>query len=312
MGTSKVFTVKFDSNFDEFAARTAYALRFMIVYRTDGGKFARGLVRASGDLQNTHHDLLQGSVPNGAPIRLIARLYRRKDPVAANRWVMSIQFAIPDKDMIRGDNETIVASPEGTDRSQEKMMQQMIHYGTLWFRSHQQLNDRTRRILYMLEIADRLGYPNNWNMWYYSRPAVYQYIRWEAKEPDRRRMSQATNGKFPFDGDTGGPQPVNWKIYPFREAAKRCNPQDVNSCQTQVVNELIHTEDEIRRTYSEIDKQMARVAPANGSIGSKELLNLRLKGRSDASGLGPLAAEFLQHLDDLTNNQNTLYSVYLR
>src|SRR5258707_7378118 len=73
--------VKFDSNFDEFAARVAYELRGKILYRTDGGRNARGLVRATGDLK-TLHNLYLDAVPkltgkpirNGTPIRLNALL----------------------------------------------------------------------------------------------------------------------------------------------------------------------------------------------------------------------------------------------
>src|SRR5215471_16929749 len=63
VGTSTVFKVNYNSDFNEFAASVAFALRTMIVYRTDGGRFARGLVRASGDLQNIHADLRDSNAP---------------------------------------------------------------------------------------------------------------------------------------------------------------------------------------------------------------------------------------------------------
>ena len=88
----EIFTVKFSSNFDVFAANVAFKLRSLIIYRTDGGRYARGLVRAPGDLQKIHAALLRKSTSDGDPITLVARVYRRQDPVPSNRFVLSIRF----------------------------------------------------------------------------------------------------------------------------------------------------------------------------------------------------------------------------
>jgi hypothetical protein len=47
--------VGFDPNLDEFASKVAYELRDKTIYRSDWGKNARGLVRASDDLRQIHH-----------------------------------------------------------------------------------------------------------------------------------------------------------------------------------------------------------------------------------------------------------------
>src|SRR5690242_5006378 len=47
----------FSGSFEKFAWSGAHELRHYIVYRSDGGVFARGLVRSTGDLQKIHKDL---------------------------------------------------------------------------------------------------------------------------------------------------------------------------------------------------------------------------------------------------------------
>jgi hypothetical protein len=54
---------KFDPDFDVFAATVAYELRHRLYYRTDEGKNARGLVRATGDLATLHKLFSTNSPP---------------------------------------------------------------------------------------------------------------------------------------------------------------------------------------------------------------------------------------------------------
>jgi hypothetical protein len=308
VGTSTVFKVNYNSNFDEFAASVAFALRTMIVYRTDGGRFARGLVRATGDLQNIHADLRGTKVPDGSPVRLIARLYRRRDPIAANRWVMSIQFAHVTEDVIHGDkDDPVVASPDVTDNSNKHFTETVLHHAIVLFGDrHKFPGDRGDRIRKWLEIADRLGYPRNWNMWYYNRPAVYSYIRWESSQPNedtnpnskRRRMTAAAGGRMPFEGKTN--TGLDWRVYPFRNAAWQCRGSGPDLCTNTLANELIHDEDEIFRTYADISKEIGRVS----NVPSWSVTT------NYASSLGPLAFDFLKHIYALGKDPDTLYSVY--
>ena len=45
-----LITVRFTLDYDQLVARVAHALRAHVVYRTDGGNFARGLIRSSSNL----------------------------------------------------------------------------------------------------------------------------------------------------------------------------------------------------------------------------------------------------------------------
>src|SRR6266851_5127506 len=68
LGETRMLVVKFDTNFDRFAANVAYELRHLVVYRTDGGNFARGLVRQTAQLANFHRELLETSIANGTRV----------------------------------------------------------------------------------------------------------------------------------------------------------------------------------------------------------------------------------------------------
>jgi hypothetical protein len=67
-----ISNIPFDHNFDAFAASAAFAIRGLVIYRSDGGKYARGLVRASGDLLAIHKAYMasQNKPSIGSPIRL--------------------------------------------------------------------------------------------------------------------------------------------------------------------------------------------------------------------------------------------------
>lgn len=281
-------TVKFDSNFDEFAARVAYALRDKLYYRHDGGKNARGLVRASGDLQVIHHLYLTNTprTPNGTPIELNAILGRRRDPRAPMRWVMVIRFndskgwGFFDFDP----DSPIVVNPTET---QQKAMASALLNASLACQDVPGFPGK--RICEMVNIAERLKYPANWNLWYYERLAVDDYVTWRTGNARRRDMTRATGGKVPFDGDAGYPH-GNWRIYPFREAAINAFQQkDFDSRKAAVMQILVHAEDEMRRTFVDILKMF--------SIDSAALF-------------GPLVEEFRKHLASLQDTPNSLYSVF--
>ena len=323
IGTSSVFKVNFDTDFDKFGANVAFALRGMVVYRTDGGKFARGLVRASGDLLNIYRDLKDAKLRTGDAVRLVARVFRRVNPLPGNHWVMSIQFAHVAEDMISDDTgDNIIASEDVSRKANQNFMEAALPHAAAVFSDKQRFpGERGDRIRKWLDLAQRLGWPHNFDMWYYARPAVNTYIKWETAQPDeennpnskRRRMTATTSGKMPFDGNTGSPTQIDWRIFPFRNALNMCKGRDPDCLASAVVNELIHDEDEILRTYAEIDKEIGRVSslPSFDPYGGN--YNPFKKGvltSNYASSLGPLAFAFLNHFYSLGKDENTLYSVF--
>jgi hypothetical protein len=224
MRSSGVFLVNFDSNFDVFAANVAYELRYLMTYRSDGGNFARGVVRASGDLQAIHTAYTgsaNGPPANGTKIRLNAIFYRRQDVAPTNRWMMSIRFNAPDFEWAN-DADEITASQEVTQQSQENGMKAVLHCANLLAADFTgQQGDQIRK---MLAIADRVGYRRNWDLWYYNRAALSEYMDFLTAEP--RRVAMAGQNRFEGYVYPHG----EWKIYPFRDIAQRFGTLAQRSC----------------------------------------------------------------------------------
>ncbi len=302
--------VPFDSDFNKFAANAAFAIRHYVVYRTDGGAFARGLVRDSGNLLKIWRTLKDVNTPTGMEIKLYAMLWRRKDIDPTLRWSMTIEFRIATtrKDVEEG--EQIVVPAAVISNSQQSAIEKVIHDGTMITQTPPFKGARANRIRGMLKIADRLGYPKNWNLWYYSRRAVYMYVRWDTNDPQRKTMTAATGGRFPFDGDTGhyGGYAA-WRIFPFQNAVRRCNPHSsADDCGGIIGRELVLAEDEILREIAEINSEMQRASQAAGQAGWQQLTSI---SSSASSGTGPLVDAFIKHLVGLMRDPQTLYSVYL-
>src|SRR6266851_2779763 len=135
LGETRMLVVKFDTNFDRFAANVAYELRHLVVYRTDGGNFARGLVRQTGQLANFHRELLENSIANGTRVSVAARLYRRANPDPTLRWMMSVQFGRPVIAVSQNEGGQIYASP-AVANSRERI-------SLNWFSSTQRSSSKT-------------------------------------------------------------------------------------------------------------------------------------------------------------------------
>lgn len=297
MGEDKSIVVAYDSDFNKFAANVAFQLRHYMTYRSDGGFFARGLVRASTDLQKIHKDGLLSTLPNGTPVRLATRLYRRQHLVPTERVMMSIQFRYRPMKL---EGEDLTASQEVTAKSKEKFAEKVLDQAALIVQGPTFIGDRAKRLRDWIKIAEQVQYPNFLHLWYYARPAVREYVNFDTWDARRAIMTAATGGKMPFDGDTGTGGPgggfradpnTPWKIYPFRRAVEQCRGQhDTDNCNGIISRELIRAEDEIFRTISEMDKET--------------------KGRGSAQS--DLVGAFLMHMKDLMKAKYSLYSPMLK
>ena len=121
----------------------------------------------------------------------------------------------------------------------------------------------------MVAIAERVKYPRNWDLWYYERSLVVEYVDYHRTGNARRKeMTQATGGKLPFDGQVAYP-PGSWRMFPFRQAAIECAGNDADTCKKKVHNILVHAEDEMLRTFDDISKLLAafqRLIANGGSL----------------------------------------------
>jgi len=278
--------VPFHPSFDRFAANVAYAIRHEVVYRSDGGRFARGLVRGSGNLEKIHGFYAATDTPSGMQIRLRAKLWRRQDPKAANRWAMNIHFRAPDWRVEEG--EEIVADEKYVRGSQQRALEAFIERAT--FLGQDIPGERGKRIRKFVELLDRLSFPKNMNLWYYGDEYVRIYLDWRTDDKTRQLMTRQTSGKMPFDGraNTSGITGA-WRRYPFRDVIKFYSESWSDS---QVKGKLAGIDKAIFLSYSAAQKVIA-----TSSLGGGKLH-------------GPLASAFLKHLSNLQKDKSHLYSVY--
>ena len=304
--------VVFDPDFDQFAANTAFALRHLVVYRSDGGHFARGLVRQTGQLALIHKHFVDASLAKGNKILLAARLFRRAHPTPGMHWMMAVQFAIQ---VMNVENETIHASPEVTEKADHDFADYLMHHIRLVVENPQWSGDRQVRLREWVNIAERLGYPKYLDLWYYNRVATFEYVNWNTKDPRRVAMTTATGGNLPFDGTTGGlshgtsfsaPPGTAWRNYPFKKIFEECkHRRDVNDYHGLISHELIFAEDEVLRSIAEIAAQIKRVSAAGG-------LDFSSNSGRPSDNLGPLASKYLQDYGKRLNDPNSLYAIYLK
>jgi LysM repeat protein len=159
---------------------------------------------------------------------------------------------------------------------------------------------RIREMLTIESLADPYqpfpGTGGKQRLWYYTPGAVTFYINLNTKDPQRREMTKATNGQFPFDGDIGpGFQRIHeWRIYPFGDIVARDARVDVYAddplSDSYLKIWLEGTEKEIYDSWQE----MASIDP-RAEFGN---------------AWGPLVNDFLKHVHDLAATPRHLYYFY--
>lgn len=185
-------------NFNVFADEVAYGLREKIVYRTDGGKFARALVRANGHLKIVHDYYRTHEAKDGHPLDLTIILVRRQDRQPPFRWVMDILYKI--NDHIDGDEEVIVEDPERVSDLRCRRLDLLL--STIEVQLHSLPKPAARQLGRMIDIAESAVCPASLDLWYFNRAVMKDYISWRTDDDTRREMTKHTAGRFPFDGHT--------------------------------------------------------------------------------------------------------------
>jgi len=285
MKSSGVMLIKFRNDFDEFAADVAYNLRREIVYRTDDGRFARALVRSSGDLEVIHKAYLEKSTPEDAPIRLAAHFFRRRDRIAHNRWVMSIRFSAPDWGFF--DADVVTADADQMRKLRRALIDKVIDCAEMF--ADEIPAPHGNRIRAMVDIADRLPHPANEGLWYYMPVPMWNYFSRGTSDEERIRMTSETGGKLPFDGYA---QPGQWRIYPFKDMARYYGNSSQLSCDPRIKEYLLQMDDGIFESLRKMHREDQISAGGGGATYST------------------LAKRFLSHIVDLQENKNHLYSAY--
>jgi len=319
-----ILDVPYSADFDAFAASVAYAIRGEVVYRRDGGVFARGFVRASGDLKKIHDFFRHPASRPGPTVRFLGFLWRRRDPAASMQWVMSIRFELPTINFSQEEGEHLQARQDVVVGQEKHLVEQILDQatavteGSAWNPPNKWGIDRVRRIRDWVHLATSVGYPALLNLWYYDRRAVFLYVQLKVRfdggpVPDKKQMTTATSGKMPFDGDTGAPEHLQWRHYLFREILARSRGKAIDDLYAIVGNQLSHAEDEILRTFSEVQHEIQRAAQfGNATQGPMPIGPDTTLTSTDAGKLGADANAFLAHLKSLLNDPKSLYNTYTR
>jgi hypothetical protein len=306
------------SSFDTFVHDVAFGLRHEVVYRSDGGHFARGFVQASGDLAGIHEVLRKSETRPGAQIRLTALFFRRNHADPTKRWAMSVRF-LPRTITVDPDEEDIIHARDDVMADLEKSLAQRVLdsvttavEGSAWNPPNRWGSDRVKRIRDWISLAYRVGYPAYLNLWYYDRRAAWWYCRWETKDSERARMVAGTGGKMPFNGGTGGVS-GQWRHYPFKDAIAACRRADPDDCVAKAGNIMRIAESDIFQTISDLNHEVHRLAAVANLGDPKSMLHPVSSMKGATSDLtGPTVDAFLKHFKTLLDDQTTLYAPYMR
>jgi hypothetical protein len=142
------------------------------------------------------------------------------------------------------------------------------------------------RMRCLLALAERVGPPLDERLWYYSSQPTLIYTNWQTTNQRRRWMTEATRGSLPFDGSAGAAY-GDWRTYPFRQLKIEC----IGGCSDA---DLKH---KIELIVEDFRKSCHYVARAG---------NMSTQG--GGSGYGPLVAEFVDHVYELSKSPIHLYS----
>jgi hypothetical protein len=305
--------VDFDPNYDRFVANVAYGIRQYVVYRRDGGVFARGLVRASDELKEIYQNLAKNAAQRQGKVRLDALLFRRKAAAPTSQWAMYVIFETPD--VIDDDEgEVVTASYDVTYESQKRSAEHVLDTADViignpaWNPPNKWGQDRVKRLRDWMQIAHKAGYPSFLRLWHYNRRPVFLYTRWETTPSQRRGMTAATGGKLPFDGDTGyfaSHEP--WRNYPFQQAIKDCQRyRTVDDCADHIADILRIAEQAVFDQISDMNAAVQRLAAAANTDPNQSSTG----AASDATG--PQVNAFLKHIGTLLKDRDSFYNTFTK
>ena len=160
-----ILNVPYNSDFNVFAANVAYAIRGEVVYRSDGGVFARGFVRASGDLQKIHSFFRDPKSRPGSTVQIVGYLWRRKDTAASMHWVMSIRFKLPSITFTQDEAENVKGRSDVVKGLEKHLVQDILDDATTategsgWNLPNKWGADRIKRVRDWIHLATWTGYP---------------------------------------------------------------------------------------------------------------------------------------------------------
>lgn len=157
------------------------------------------------------------------------------------------------------------------------------------------------RIRKFVQIILRVGYPRCLDLWYYNDINITEYVDWKKTTPAvRRDMTKATQGVFPFDGESGfhggGGEGSDerqfgmWRIHPVKDLF------DEFACGTWSVATARASLESIEQLMYDGWYAMLMVG-AHSTMGGGNLYD-------------PALEQFLYHVKSMTNDDDSLYSIF--
>lgn len=192
---TRIRPIRFNENFETFAANVAYELRDAIVYRSDGGRFARGLVRASQQLWDIHKAHKHAKLPPHE-IKLEYILFRREHGLNTGRWVMMIHFNDPNWIDMSGD--MVIPGDAFKKSREEDSFEEVLAQAHLAMAGD--ATPQGARIRKLLALVDRLPYQKAKSLWYYDAWEIQAFLN--AGKEKRKEMWERKDWK-------------RWRRYPF-------------------------------------------------------------------------------------------------
>jgi len=157
---------------------------------------------------------------------------------------------------------------------------------------------RGQRIKKLVQVILRAGHPGCLDLWYYNEMCVRVYVDFLTLDPKRREMTKATQGAFPFDGDSGLYQQSGsmeqrsgkWKIHPVRDlfADFACGAWSVDNITTY----LERIEADIQLGKYEMELAQAKTGMGGGDA------------------VSPLVSDFINSVSFLAKDDSHLYSAW--
>lgn len=257
LGIPIMHDVNFRKNFNEFANDVAYLLRHKMIYRSDGGRRARGIVRANGKLKLIHNAYLRLEYIEGQHIFLRIILVRIKDKIPPNRWMVGVDFKseLFQKDLVFEKDKV-----EGTPCHFLETLFALANFGAQTFSE----KDRAR-INLLIRFAENIGCHKCYNLWYYNR-----YTNPNTSDKIRKQMSEHTNARLPLDGTSRCSPHYRWRVYPFKDIAN-ASRISLNAGG----NVSLGVAQDFRRHWNEIDQSLGdlyrNIGRGSGAVSAQKL-----------------------------------------
>lgn len=303
-GITGTHIVKFRRNFNAFADDVAYLLRHSMIYRSDAGHRARGIVRANRILKVIHEAYLDPTVAykEGQELYLRIILVRVRDTLPPNRWVMAADFRSPIfEEHWVAEEGTMVEAPTPCSRLETL-------FALADFECVNALGvEKAKKVRLLIDFAQsqKGGCPTNLNLWCYNRPLLNAYTSVSTVDKDRILMTKHTQGKLPLNGQSMTSPHGEWRVYPFKELVKAV-PSSLNDPARTAAQHLYNSWDQIDQSMADLYKNVSQ-----GQLVAGMAKWLPWQDEKAAKTVFGLAAPILKHIHKLRKTDSGhLYSCF--